>query len=450
MAGQHKRRFFGTDGLRGRANQSPLLVETAQKLGQAAGLYFQRRPAGRHQVVLGKDTRLSGYMLESALASGFLSVGMDVIFLGPLPTPGVAALTRSLRADLGVVISASHNPSEDNGIKLFGPDGFKLSDEAEIEIERLMLSDLTDSLAFPKEIGRAGRLDDAAGRYMEITKSSLPRGVRLDGLKIVVDCAHGAAYQVAPKVLWELGADVIKVGCSPDGENINDGVGSTHPEKMCQKVVETGAHCGIALDGDADRLLMADEKGHLVDGDQILALIATLFQQEGNLKGNIVVATIMSNLGLEKYLSEKNISLERTSVGDRYVQQKMRELGANIGGEQSGHIILSDYSFTGDGLVAALQILAALVGSGSKASALFRVFQPFPQKMVNLPLKDKNDPELPQKIEAAKNWAKNSLLERGRLVLRPSGTEPLLRVMVEADNQDLLEKTMAGTLEILK
>lgn len=448
MGKNNKRHFFGTDGLRGRANQYPLLVETAQKLGQAAGLYFQRRPAGRHQVVLGKDTRLSGYMLENALASGFLSAGMDVIFLGPLPTPGVAALTRSLRADLGVVISASHNPAEDNGIKLFGPDGFKLSDAAETEIEHLMRTDLTDSLAPPKKIGRAGRLDDAAGRYMEIVKSSFPKGVRLDGLKIVVDCANGAAYQVAPKVLWELGADVIKIGCSPNGDNINDGVGSTHPEAMCRKVVETGADCGIALDGDADRLVMADEKGNLVDGDQILALIATVLNQQNLLKGSTVVATIMSNLGLEKYLSAQNIRLERTSVGDRYVQQRMREIGANVGGEQSGHILLSDYVSTGDGLVAALQILASLVSSQSRASSLCQVFPPFPQQIKNLPLK-KKDQQLLERMGEAESWAEKHLSGKGRLVLRPSGTEPLLRVMVEADHQELLEETMAGTLKIL-
>ncbi|QCE35805.1 phosphoglucosamine mutase [Acetobacteraceae bacterium] len=450
MTEQPKRHFFGTDGLRGRANQMPLLVEIAQKLGQAAGLYFQKRPAGRHQVLIGKDTRLSGYMLENALASGFLSVGMDVIFLGPLPTPGVAALTRSLRADLGVVISASHNPAADNGIKLFGPDGFKLSDEAEAEIEHLMQIDLSDQLAVPEKIGHAGRLNDAAGRYMEITKSSLKKGVRLNGLKIVVDCAHGAAYQVAPKVLWELGAEVIKIGCEPNGANINEGVGSTHPEEMCRKVVELGADCGIALDGDADRLLMADEKGQLIDGDQILALVATVLHKENNLRANAVVATVMSNLGLEKYLSEKNIKLERTAVGDRYVQQRMRELGANVGGEQSGHIILSDYSFTGDGLVAALQILAALVNSGDKASKLCQLFEPFPQKIYNLPLKSRTDPRLAKKIAEAKLWAEAKLAKRGRLVLRPSGTEPLLRVMVEADDAQLLEETMAGTLDILK
>ena len=355
-----KRQLFGTDGIRGTANTDPMTPETALRLGQAAGLLFTRG-SHRHLVVIGKDTRLSGYMLEPALTAGFIGAGMDVRLVGPLPTPAIAMLTRSLRADLGVMISASHNPFEDNGIKLFGPDGFKLSDETEAEIEAFMASDMRSRMAAPASLGRAARLDDAGGRYIEAAKGSFPRGLRLNDLKIVVDCAHGAAYRVAPTVLWELGATVIPLGVSPDGFNINRGCGSTVPGHLCEQVVEHGADLGIALDGDADRLLMADERGELIDGDQILALIAQSWATCGRLKAEGLVATVMSNLGLERFLQAKGLALHRTRVGDRYVAARMRELGMNLGGEQSGHVILSDFATTGDGLLAALQVLAVIV-----------------------------------------------------------------------------------------
>ncbi|MBE7618415.1 phosphoglucosamine mutase [Gluconacetobacter entanii] len=434
------RRLFGTDGIRGTANQDPMTVEIAQKLGQAAGLRFIQG-THRHSVLLGKDTRLSGYMIECALVSGFLSAGMDVTLVGPMPTPAIAMLTRSLRADLGVMISASHNPYGDNGIKLFGPDGFKLSDEVEAEIEETMRSDLSGRLAAPDQIGRASRLNDAAGRYIESAKSSFPRGLRLDGLRIVIDCANGAAYRVAPTALWELGAEVIRIGCDPDGININEGCGSTRPEALCNAVTRHRADIGIALDGDADRVLIADEKGRLIDGDQILALIARSWVKQGRLAGRQIVATVMSNMGLERFLSEQGLDLIRTAVGDRYVVEKMRELGANLGGEQSGHMLLSDFATTGDGLVAALQVLAVLVEEGRPASEVCRMFTPYPQLLRNVRFAGRS-PLLDPAIAEARRAAEARLGERGRLVLRESGTEPLIRVMVEAEDEQLVRQVV--------
>jgi phosphoglucosamine mutase len=442
------RRFFGTDGIRGKANQSPMTVEIAQKLGQAAGLHF-RRGEHRHSVLLGKDTRLSGYMIESALVSGFLSVGMDVTLVGPLPTPAIAMLTRSLRADLGVMISASHNPFYDNGIKLFGPDGFKLSDQDEAEIESLMETDLHDRLAPPEQIGRASRLNDAAGRYVESAKASFPRGLRLDGMKIVIDCANGSAYRVAPTALWELGAEVVRVGCAPDGMNINAGCGSTQPTALCEAVVHHGAHLGIALDGDADRVLIADETGHLIDGDQILALIAQSWARDGRLVGGAVVATVMSNLGLERFLESLNVGLERTAVGDRYVVERMRERRANVGGEQSGHMVLTDFATTGDGLIAALQVLAVLVEQGRPASEVCRLFEPWPQMLCNVRYAGECPLEAPSVRERQKE-VERLLAGRGRLVLRRSGTEPLVRVMVEAEDSALVEQAVSQMCESLE
>jgi phosphoglucosamine mutase len=432
-----KRRLFGTDGIRGTSNSDPMNAGTALRLGQAAGLLFTRGPH-RHRVVIGKDTRLSGYMIEPALTAGFVGAGMDVTLLGPLPTPAIAMLTRSLRADLGVMISASHNPFEDNGIKLFGPDGTKLSDDREDEIEALMDSQFSDRLAPPAKLGRASRLDDAAGRYIEVAKASFPRGLRLDGLKIVIDCAHGAAYRVAPTVLWELGATVIKVGVEPDGFNINRDCGSTVPEFMCAQVLEHGADLGIALDGDADRVIMADHHGELIDGDQILALIARSMHDNGRLRGGGLVATVMSNLGLERFLASRELKLHRTKVGDRYVAERMRETGINLGGEQSGHVILSDFATTGDGLLAALQVLAVLVQQDRTAAEVCRVFDRLPQRLKNVrfvgasPLQDPNVRRAIAEVEA-------SLAGAGRLVIRESGTEPLVRVMAEGEDEAKVE-----------
>ncbi len=432
------RRLFGTDGIRGTANVDPMTAETALKLGQAAGLIFVRGHH-RHQVVIGKDTRLSGYMIEPALVAGFISAGMDVTLVGPLPTPAIAMLTRSLRADLGVMISASHNQFEDNGIKLFGPDGFKLSDETELEIEALMGADRSSRLATPTQLGRAVRLNDSGGRYIEAAKATFPRGLTLDGMKIVIDCANGAAYKVAPTVLWELGATIIPVGVEPDGFNINRGCGSTVPGFLCGKVLEHGAHVGIALDGDADRLLLANEKGELVDGDQILALIAASFGRAGRLRGNGVVATVMSNLGLERYLAGQSIGLHRTQVGDRYVVEQMRAGGHNVGGEQSGHMILSDYATTGDGLVAALQVLAVLVEQGRPASEVCHLFEPLPQLLRNVPYVGRSPLHHPRVLEAARA-AKAELAGNGRLLLRASGTEPLIRVMAEGEDHAVVTR----------
>ncbi len=441
------RRLFGTDGIRGTANADPMTAATALRLGQAAGLLFTRG-SHRHRVLIGKDTRLSGYMLEPALVAGFISAGMDVAIAGPLPTPAIAMLTRSLRADLGVMISASHNPFEDNGIKLFGPDGQKLSDATEAEIEALMEADLSARLALPEKLGRAARLEDAAGRYIEGAKATFPRSLRLDGLRIVVDCANGAAYKVAPAVLWELGADVIPLSIAPDGFNINRGCGSTMPEYFRAVVVEQKADLGIALDGDADRLLLADEHGELIDGDQILALVAHSWQREGRLAGGGVVATVMSNLGLERFLAALGLTLHRTQVGDRYVAAEMRARGINVGGEQSGHMILSDFTTTGDGLVAALQVLAVIVAEGRAASEVCRVFRPLPQMLQSVRfagISPLSEPAVREGIAEAEERLNGA----GRLVIRQSGTEPVIRVMAEAEDDALVKSVVSALCEIL-
>ena len=424
------RKFFGTDGIRGRTNAGVMTAATAMKVGQAAGTYFLRGDH-RHRVVIGKDTRLSGYMLENAMTAGFTSVGMDVVLLGPMPTPAVALLTREMRADVGVMISASHNPFEDNGIKLFGPDGFKLSDDAERAIEAMIEQDLP--LADAVDVGRARRIEDARGRYIHAVKGSLPHNVRLDGLRIVVDCANGAAYHVAPSALWELGAEVIAIGVEPNGKNINAGVGSTHLDALKARVREVRADIGIALDGDADRLIVVDEKGQTVDGDQIMALIGGRMHSLGALRGGGVVATVMSNLGLERYLNGLGLDLVRAAVGDRYVLEKMREGGYNVGGEQSGHMILTDHGTTGDGTVAALQVLAALVASGKPASETLHLFDPVPQLLKNVRFAG-GKPLEAASVQTVIAEAEAQLAGRGRLVIRPSGTEPVIRVMAEGDD----------------
>jgi phosphoglucosamine mutase len=432
------RKFFGTDGIRGTTNAEPMTAQTALRVGMAAGAHFLRGDH-RHRVVIGKDTRLSGYMMESAMVAGFTSAGMDVVLLGPMPTPAVAMLTRSMRADLGVMISASHNPFADNGIKLFGPDGYKLSDEAEQAIEKRIEDG--PRLAKAAEIGRARRIDDARGRYIQFAKDTFPEHLRLDGLKVVVDCANGAAYHVAPETLWELGAEVIPLGIAPDGLNINDECGSTHPRLLQETVVASGADIGLALDGDADRLIVSDEKGHLVDGDQLMALIALGLKARGTLKGGAVVATVMSNLGLERKLDEAGLRLIRTQVGDRYVLEEMRRTGCNVGGEQSGHIILADHATTGDGLVAGLQVLAALVEVKRPASELLRQFEPLPQLLKNVrfnggaPLDD-------ERVKARIAAAETELAGHGRLLIRKSGTEPLIRVMAEGDDPAVVERVV--------
>ncbi len=432
------RKLFGTDGIRGTANSEPVTAETALAVAKAAGLEF-RRGDDRHQVVIGKDTRLSGYLLESAMTAGFVSVGMDVVLLGPLPTPAVAMLTRSLRADLGVVISASHNPYYDNGIKLFGPDGYKLSDAVERAIEARIDDGGNGGLAPADRMGQAQRLDDALGRYIEFVKNSFPRGLRLDGLKIVVDCANGAAYRVAPMVFYELGAEVVPVAVEPDGFNINKGCGATSPEAVCEAVVAHGADLGIALDGDADRMVMADENGRVVDGDQVLGLVARSWQEAGNLKGGGVVGTLMSNLGLERYIEGLGLEFQRTPVGDRYVVERMREGGYNVGGEQSGHIVLSDYTTTGDGLIAALQVLAVLVRNGGKASRVTRVFEPLPQVLRNVPVDNARAAGgaalEDERVRRAVSEGERRLGRGGRLLIRESGTEPVVRVMAEGEDE---------------
>lgn len=444
------RKLFGTDGIRGTANTDPMTAETALRLGMAAGRHFTRGDH-RHIVVIGKDTRLSGYMIEPALTAGFISVGMDVVLLGPLPTPAVAMLTRSLRADLGVMISASHNPYQDNGIKLFGPDGFKLSDEDEAEIERKMFNGIEAHRVAPDHLGRAKRLDDAVGRYIEYAKNTFPRGLRLDGLKIVIDCANGAAYKVAPTVLWELGAEVVKVGVEPDGFNINRDCGSLATAQMSRKVLEHGADLGIALDGDADRLVLCDEKGTIVDGDQVMALIGASFAKAGLLKGGGVVATVMSNMGLEKFLGGQGIRLERTAVGDRYVLELMKRDGYNLGGEQSGHIILSDHSTTGDGLVAALQVLAALVERGQPASQVLHLFDPFPQVLKNVRVAGAPNVILEDgSVKAAIAAGEGRLDGSGRVLIRKSGTEPLIRVMAEGENETLVHTVVDDIVEAIR
>ena len=429
------RKYFGTDGIRGRAN-GKITAELALKVGQAAGLEFQRGEH-RHRVVIGKDTRLSGYMIEYALVAGFTSVGMDVLLLGPAPTPAVAMLTRSMRCDLGVMISASHNLFEDNGIKLFGPDGFKLSDEIEARIEALMDSDFAPMLAKSPALGRARRIDDVQARYIEFAKRTLPRDVSFEGMRIVIDCANGAAYKVAPEALWELGAEVIRMGVEPNGVNINLDVGSTAPEALAQKVREMRADVGIALDGDADRMIIVDEKGHVVDGDQILAVVAESWLADGRLAKPGIVATVMSNLGLERRLAEIGISLERTAVGDRYVLERMVEKGFNVGGEQSGHIILTDHSTTGDGLVAAMQVLAVVHKQGKPVSEVCRRFEPLPQVLRNVRFKS-GRPLEDESVMRTIAAATAKLGVHGRLVVRPSGTEPVIRVMAEADDRALV------------
>jgi phosphoglucosamine mutase len=440
------RKYFGTDGIRGRANGA-ITAELALKVGMAAGLVFQRGDY-RHRVIIGKDTRLSGYMIENALVAGFTAVGMDVLQTGPLPTPAVAMLTRSMRCDLGVMISASHNPYDDNGIKFFGPDGFKLSDEIEDQIEKLVDADLAKRLAKPDAVGRAKRIDGAQDRYVEFAKRTLPRNLSFEGLRVVVDCANGAAYRVAPEALWELGAEVFPIGVDPDGFNINRDCGSTAPEALCAKVREMRADIGIALDGDADRVAIADEKGHIIDGDQIMALIAESFKEDGKLAKPAVVGTVMSNLGLERHLISNGLELIRTQVGDRYVLEAMRDDGYNVGGEQSGHIILSDYTTTGDGFVAALQVLAVVKKSGKPVSEACHRFEPLPQILKNVrytsgkPLED-------AKVKTAIASAEKKLNGQGRLVIRPSGTEPVIRVMGEGDDRELVEAAVDHVVEAL-
>ena len=441
------RSYFGTDGIRGRTNEAPMTPEIAMCVGQAAGAHFLRG-THRHRVVIGKDTRLSGYMMESALVAGFTSVGMDVVMVGPMPTPAIAMLARSMRADIGVMISASHNPFADNGIKLFGPDGYKLSDADEMAIEALMTKS-QPKLAASADIGRARRIEDARGRYIHFVKSTFPEHLRLDGLKIVVDCANGAAYQVAPSALWELGAEIVAIGVSPNGTNINDQCGSTAPAAVQAKVLETGADLGIALDGDADRLIVVDDKGRIIDGDQLMALIGRSWARRGELKGGAVVATVMSNLGLERLLASQGIGLIRTQVGDRYVVEEMRAKGYNVGGEQSGHIILMDHGTTGDGLVAALQILAELVESGEKASTLLNQFEPLPQLLKNVRFGG-GQPLEASSVKTAIADAETKLSGKGRLLIRKSGTEPLIRVMAEGEDAVLVETLVDQICEAVR
>jgi len=438
------RKYFGTDGIRGRAN-TKITAEIAMKVGQAAGLAFQRGEH-RHRVVIGKDTRLSSYMIEYALVAGFTSVGVDVLLLGPVPTPAAAMLTRSMRCDLGVMISASHNPYEDNGIKLFGPDGFKLSDEVEARIEALMDGDVAPMLARSAELGRAKRIDDVQARYIEYAKRTLNRDVSFEGLRVVVDCANGAAYKVAPEALWELGAEVIKIGVEPNGLNINLEVGSTAPETLSRKVREMRADVGIALDGDADRMIIVDEKGHVVDGDQVMAVIAESWRDDGRLSKPGIVATVMSNFGLERHLASLGMTLERTAVGDRYVIERMREKGFNVGGEQSGHVIFSDYSTTGDGLVSALQVLAVVQKLGRPVSEVCHRFDPLPQVLRSVRLNGGKPLESPLVAKAIAE-ASARLEGRGRLVIRPSGTEPVIRVMGEADDKALVDLLVGDVCE---
>ncbi|MDP7468955.1 MAG: phosphoglucosamine mutase [Alphaproteobacteria bacterium] len=442
------RDIFGTDGIRGTANMEPMTAATALRVAMATGYRFLRGNH-RHLVVIGKDTRLSGYMLEPAMTAGFISMGMDVVLVGPLPTPAVAMLTRSLRADLGVVLSASHNPYQDNGIKLFGPEGYKLSDTVEREIEERMDNGVEAHLAASDQLGKAMRLDDAQGRYIEYVKNTFPKGLRLDGMKIVIDCAHGAAYRVAPLVLWELGAEVIPIGTQPDGFNINYDCGATEPQAMCAKVVESKADIGIALDGDADRLIIADEKGEIIDGDQIMALVAMDWKDAGHIRGDALVATVMSNMGLERYLASLDLGLVRAQVGDRYVVETMRSGGHNVGGEQSGHIILSDYSTTGDGLIAALQVLSVIVKTGRPASEVTRRFDPFPQVLRSVSFNGA-EPLENSEVKAAIAESEAELSGNGRLVVRKSGTEPLIRVMAEAEDERLVGGVVERIVEVIE
>ncbi|PYB73135.1 phosphoglucosamine mutase [Rhizobium wuzhouense] len=441
------RRYFGTDGIRGLSNRFPMTPDLAMRVGIAAGTLF-RRGGHRHRVVIGKDTRLSGYMLENAMVAGFTAAGLDAFVLGPIPTPAVAMLTRSLRCDLGVMISASHNPFADNGIKLFGPDGYKLSDELEMQIEELLEKDIYGQLAAPTDIGRAKRIDGVHDRYVEFAKRTLPRDVTLHGLRVAIDCANGAAYKVAPAALWELGADVVTIGNEPNGTNINLDCGSTHPEALQKKVHEVRADIGIALDGDADRVIIVDENGTVIDGDQLMAVVAETWKQDGLLRGNGIVATVMSNLGLERFLGDKGLTLARTKVGDRYVVEHMRSHDFNVGGEQSGHIVLSDHGTTGDGLVAALQILAAVKRTGKTVSEICHRFDPVPQLLRNVrfsggkPLED-------AVVKQAIADAEAELAKSGRLVIRPSGTEPLIRVMAEGDDKEQVERIVNGLVDMI-
>jgi phosphoglucosamine mutase len=430
------RKLFGTDGVRGRANTWPMTADLALRLGAAAGRYFRRDGSSAHRVVIGKDTRLSSYMFEAALTAGFTSTGMNVLLLGPVPTPAIGLLTTSMRADVGVMISASHNPHHDNGIKFFGPDGFKLSDEAEAEIEAMTLDGVDPALA--ENIGRTKRIDDGRFRYMERVKGTLPAGMRLDGLKVVIDCANGAAYRAAPEVLWELGAEVIPVGVHPNGTNINDRCGSTYTETAAEAVVAHGAHVGISLDGDADRVMILDETGRVADGDQIMALLAARWADEGRLLGGALVATVMSNLGLERFLEGRGLRLERTAVGDRYVVERMREGGFNLGGEQSGHIVMTDYATTGDGLVAGLQFLAEMVRTGLPASELTRSFATVPQLLKNVRFADGARPLEVATVQRVIAGAEARIAGQGRILIRKSGTEPLIRVMAECEDEGLL------------
>lgn len=442
------KKLFGTDGIRGTANTGNMTAETALRIGAAVGRYFKREASGVHRVVIGKDTRLSGYMFENALTAGLTSMGMNVLLLGPVPTPAVGLLTRSMRADLGVMISASHNPAHDNGIKFFGPDGFKLSDAAEAEIEALVRDgvDLIDA----GQIGRAKRIDDGRFRYIERLKSSFPRQMRLDGLKVVIDCANGAAHRVAPEALWELGATVIPVGVSPNGHNINQGCGSTHPQAAAETVVAHGADVGICLDGDADRVILIDEHGQVGDGDQFMALMAARMAEDGTLKGNALVATVMSNLGLERFLEGRGLRLERTNVGDRYVVERMREGGFNLGGEQSGHIVMTDHSTTGDGLMAGLQFLAEMIRSGQPASALLHSFDPVPQLLKNVRYAEGQAPLDAASVKAAIADAESQLRGNGRLLIRTSGTEPLIRVMAESEDAQVLENAVNSVVDAVE
>jgi len=436
------RKLFGTDGVRGRANTYPMTAEVALRLGAAAGRFFRREGSAAHRVVIGKDTRLSGYMLENALTAGLTSTGMNVLLVGPVPTPAVGFLTRSMRADLGVMISASHNPHQDNGIKFFGPDGFKLSDAAEAEIETILGGEVAP--AEPEAIGRARRIEDGRGRYQEFVKTSFPAGLRLDGLKVVIDCANGAAYKAAPEVLWELGAEVIAIGVTPNGTNINDRVGSTHTETAAEAVVVHGAHMGICLDGDADRVMILDENGRVADGDQIMALFAARWAEERRLHGNTLVATVMSNLGLERFLVARGLRLERTSVGDRYVVEAMRRGGWNLGGEQSGHIVMTDYATTGDGLIAALQFLAEMVRTGRTASALTQSFETVPQLLRNVRFTSGARPLDAASVQSEIKAQTDRIKGKGRILIRKSGTEPLIRVMAECEDEAMLHDVVNG------
>ena len=444
------RRYFGTDGIRGLSNRYPMTSEVALRVGMAAGRIFSNGEKRRHRVVIGKDTRLSGYMIESALMSGFTAVGMDVFILGPMPTPAVAMLTRSLRADLGVMISASHNAYHDNGIKLFDPDGYKLSDELEQEIERTIDAPSSELLVSADQIGRATRVESAQERYIEFAKRTLPRQVRLNGLRVVIDCANGAGYKVAPEALWELGAEVIRIGVEPNGRNINDKCGSTAPEALVAKVLEVRADIGIALDGDADRVVIVDEKGTIVDGDQVMAVIANSWHERGQLAAGGVVATVMSNLGLERYLGSLGLTLHRTPVGDRYVVEHMRKHGFNVGGEQSGHIVLSDFTTTGDGLVSALQILSVVVASDRPVSEVCSRFERLPQLLRNVRYEPGSKPLDDSRVVSAIESAKKKLAKSGRLVIRPSGTEPLIRVMAEGDNESLVTSVVGDIVDAVK